>query len=125
MESRFIPVEPIGAAVPAPAPQAASVVLAPIPPAATGGAFQRLSAALGGTGSGTSLKRGREAGAWTSAANKGRSEKLPRADPIHGQEQPPQHVLCRKMLESALISSMCSDLVFDARLSQLHPMSKD
>jgi hypothetical protein len=90
METRFLSVEPIAAAVPAaPAPQAAPVVPAPIPSAATGGAFQRLSAALGGAGSGTSLKRGREAGAWTPAANKGRSEKMPRVDPIHGARTAP------------------------------------
>jgi hypothetical protein len=121
METRFIPADAIAAAVPAPAPLAAPNVPAPVPSAAAGGAFQRLSAALGGAGSGTSLKRGRKAGAWT-PANKGRSEKLPRADPIQGARTAPPAGTLPQTVKSALTSSICNLTLYlmHASLNSIH-----
>jgi hypothetical protein len=101
METRFISVEPVAIAVPAPVPQAAFIGSAPIPMAATGGALQRLGAALGGAGPGTSLKRGRDS---STPANKGRSDKVPRDDPVHGARAAPLAGTLPQSFENCVIA---------------------
>jgi hypothetical protein len=107
METRFISVEPIAPAVPVPAPQAAPIVPAPIPSAPTGGAFQRLSAAppLEVGAQGHPLKGDAKLGPGH-RQTKAALRSCPELIPFMWQEQPPQQILCRSLLESAQTSSL-------------------